>query len=210
MSRTDQDRLEEILLAIETIDRHLQRGPLEDLLVFDAICMRISQIGEAVRTLGPETKSRAPEIPWQDVAGMRNHLAHRYSKRAARSSPKPLSSICRDLGSPFALYWMVRVRQTHREDTPFLRVAQYLERHFTLGIEAVTPLRGQLRHSPVKGVVGDVGSLERKRQRAFAYGRVIVIRGNVGPTGQQPDCFDNLARNARLDVTVTLLKVCRN
>jgi len=78
VSRTDQERLEEILLAIETIDRHLQRGPLDDLLVFDAICMRISQIGETVRTLGPETKSRAPEIPWQDVAGMRNHLAHRY------------------------------------------------------------------------------------------------------------------------------------
>jgi len=78
VSRTDQERLEEILLAIETIDRHLQRDPLDDLLVFDAICMRISQIGETVRTLGPETKSRAPQIPWQDVAGMRNHLAHRY------------------------------------------------------------------------------------------------------------------------------------
>src|SRR5665811_2385972 len=78
-----QERLEEILLAIETIDRHLQRGPLDDLLVFDAICMRISQITLRIVT----------------------------SKPAARSSPKPLNSICRASGSPFTLCWMVRVRQ---------------------------------------------------------------------------------------------------
>lgn len=37
-----------------------------------------SGIGEAVRAISPELLEREPEIPWVDVAGMRNHLAHRY------------------------------------------------------------------------------------------------------------------------------------
>jgi uncharacterized protein with HEPN domain len=29
-------------------------------------------------TIDPDLLAREPETPWQDVAGMRNHLAHRY------------------------------------------------------------------------------------------------------------------------------------
>ena len=31
-----------------------------------------------MRAVGPELLAREPLIPWADVAGMRNHLAHRY------------------------------------------------------------------------------------------------------------------------------------
>ena len=47
-------------------------------LVFDAVRVRLIEIGEAVRAISPELLEREPEIPWVDVAGMRNHLAHRY------------------------------------------------------------------------------------------------------------------------------------
>jgi uncharacterized protein with HEPN domain len=36
------------------------------------------EIGEAVRAIDPAVLASEPDVPWQDVAGMRNHLAHRY------------------------------------------------------------------------------------------------------------------------------------
>lgn len=35
-------------------------------------------IGEAVKHLAPETREAAPEIPWADVAGLRDLIAHEY------------------------------------------------------------------------------------------------------------------------------------
>jgi uncharacterized protein with HEPN domain len=35
-------------------------------------------IGEAVKMLSAELTASEPEIPWKQIARMRNHLAHRY------------------------------------------------------------------------------------------------------------------------------------
>jgi uncharacterized protein with HEPN domain len=78
VSRRDEQRLEDILAAVEAIRQHLDRGGLDDGLVFDAVRVRLIEIGEAVRAITPEVLEREPGIPWVDVAGMRNHLAHRY------------------------------------------------------------------------------------------------------------------------------------
>ena len=47
-----------------------------------ANCMLIEAIGEAVRQVdkraGREFLNQRPEIPWQDVMSMRNHIAHGY------------------------------------------------------------------------------------------------------------------------------------
>ena len=47
-----------------------------------ASCMLIEAIGEGVKQLDKLTQSRLlderPEIPWQDVIGIRNHIAHGY------------------------------------------------------------------------------------------------------------------------------------
>lgn len=47
-----------------------------------ASCMLIEAIGEAVRQIDKITDSKLlqerPEIPWKDVIGIRNHIAHGY------------------------------------------------------------------------------------------------------------------------------------
>ena len=47
-----------------------------------ASCMLIEAIGEAVRQIDKITDGKLfaerPEIPWQDVIGIRNHIAHGY------------------------------------------------------------------------------------------------------------------------------------
>lgn len=40
--------------------------------------MRLVEIGEAAKALADETKALEPEIPWSQIARMRDRLAHRY------------------------------------------------------------------------------------------------------------------------------------
>ncbi len=78
MSRDDRTRLDDIAEACAAIRAHLDRGNLTDGLVFDAVCMRLVQIGEAAKTITPELLAREPVIPWRQVIAMRDRLAHRY------------------------------------------------------------------------------------------------------------------------------------
>lgn len=47
-----------------------------------ASCMLIEAIGESVKLIDKMTDGKLlverPEIPWEDVIGMRNHIAHGY------------------------------------------------------------------------------------------------------------------------------------
>jgi uncharacterized protein with HEPN domain len=74
----ERQRLADIQAAIDAIRSHLQRGDLSDGLVFDAVRIRLLEIGEAVKALPAELLDTQPGIPWRQVAGMRDHLAHRY------------------------------------------------------------------------------------------------------------------------------------
>ena len=78
MSRHDADRLDDITAAIEAIRSHVERGPLSDSLVSDAVRIRLLEIGEAVKALPEHLTSTEPDIPWRQIARMRDHLAHRY------------------------------------------------------------------------------------------------------------------------------------
>lgn len=78
MSRHDRQRLDDIAAAITAIREHLSRGDLTDGLVFDAVRVRLIEIGEAVKRLPAELLEQETRIPWREVAGMRDRLAHRY------------------------------------------------------------------------------------------------------------------------------------
>ena len=66
----------------------------------DAVIRKREIIGEAVKQLSDPTKERQPEIPWKQIAGMRDRLTHDY------------------FGVDLALVWRVVER-----DLPVLKVA---------------------------------------------------------------------------------------
>ncbi len=51
---------------------------LSDRMRQDAIIRKLEIIGEAVKRLSDETRALRPDIPWQQIAGMRDRLTHAY------------------------------------------------------------------------------------------------------------------------------------
>ena len=45
-----------------------------------AILYQVLVIGEATKRLSPEFRAQHPQIPWKDIAGMRDILAHQYDR----------------------------------------------------------------------------------------------------------------------------------
>ncbi len=78
MSRNDYEWLTDVIEAIEAIRNYQERGSLSDGLIFDAVRLRLIEIGEAVKRLSPALLSSEPDLPWEAIAGMRDRLAHRY------------------------------------------------------------------------------------------------------------------------------------
>ena len=60
MTYRDRQRLSDIQAAIDAIRSHLQRGTLADGLVFDAVRIRLLEIGEAVKALPADLLSAEP------------------------------------------------------------------------------------------------------------------------------------------------------
>jgi uncharacterized protein with HEPN domain len=80
--RDDSVYLRHVLDAILRIEEYTQGTAREDFLHShlrqDAAIRQIEVIGEAVKKLSSEMKTGHPEIPWKDVAGMRDKLIHDY------------------------------------------------------------------------------------------------------------------------------------
>ncbi len=86
------DILHDILAAIDAIGAHTARGDLSDGLIFDAVRIRLLEIGEAVKALPMALLDSEPSIPWSQIAGMRDHLAHRYFDTPPMPSSRPPST----------------------------------------------------------------------------------------------------------------------
>ena len=82
MSRSVADRLRNIIHSADLAVRHaggLDAGALSaNADRRDATLFRIAVIGEAVSHLPAEVQALAPEIPWNDIKNMRNHIVHGY------------------------------------------------------------------------------------------------------------------------------------
>lgn len=79
--RDDRERLLDVLEAIERVEKYADRGRAEfeaNELVQVWVVRHLEIIGEAVRGITPAVQSRHPEVPWREVAALRNVLAHEY------------------------------------------------------------------------------------------------------------------------------------
>ena len=74
--------LEHILESAEAVAEHIQGLTKQDFLksrkAQDAVLRRLEIIGEATKRLTPEVRNRDAQIPWREIAGMRDILIHEY------------------------------------------------------------------------------------------------------------------------------------
>ncbi len=51
---------------------------MENTQIQDAVLRRLEVIGEAVKGIGEDVRSRYPAVPWKEIAGMRDVLIDAY------------------------------------------------------------------------------------------------------------------------------------
>jgi uncharacterized protein with HEPN domain len=80
--RTDIEYLADTKEAVLRINTYIQDLTfelfLEDKKTQDAVVRNLEIIGEAAKNISEELKSRFPQIPWKDLAGVRDKLIHHY------------------------------------------------------------------------------------------------------------------------------------
>ena len=80
--KDDRLYIEHILLSIERIESYItgenHQSFSDDYLTQDAVVRQLEIIGEATKRISKEFRSINPQVPWSDMAGMRDVLIHDY------------------------------------------------------------------------------------------------------------------------------------
>lgn len=75
-------RAQDILSAISEIEIYTKHSTFEDFskdkMAIRAATACFSVIGEAVNHIPDAIKKKHPEVPWEQIKGMRNRIAHEY------------------------------------------------------------------------------------------------------------------------------------
>lgn len=84
MARSPHDHLADVIEAIGKIREYTRGGKQafrRGSMARDAVVARLIQVGQAVKDAQDEGLDLAaldPSVPWRDIAGMRDRLAHKY------------------------------------------------------------------------------------------------------------------------------------
>ncbi len=82
MMRNPELYLKDILESIDLIEQFVIGMELDDfkkdIKTSDAVIKRFENIGEATKNISDEIRAKHPEIPWKEMAGMRDKLVHFY------------------------------------------------------------------------------------------------------------------------------------
>jgi uncharacterized protein with HEPN domain len=82
MKKNDLIYLNHILNSIERINEYTAGMEKEDFLfnnlVQDATIRQIEIIGEATKNISQDLREKYRQVPWSDIAGMRDRLSHHY------------------------------------------------------------------------------------------------------------------------------------
>ena len=80
--RNDLVYLKHILDSISWIENYISEIKYQDFmnnhLVQDGIVRQVEIVGEATKNLSQKIKNKYSEVPWKDIAGMRDKLIHGY------------------------------------------------------------------------------------------------------------------------------------
>lgn len=97
MSRDVRVYLADIAERCDRISRYVadmdETAWASDDLTQDAVVRNLEVIGEAVKRLPMDVREANPDVPWQDIAGLRDILIHEYE------------------GVDFAIVWDVAVNE---------------------------------------------------------------------------------------------------
>ncbi|MDB9526001.1 DUF86 domain-containing protein [Oscillatoria sp. CS-180] len=81
-SRDWQQRVQDILTAIDSIQNRLQGLSFEDFVTNDvlveSVLYQLIVIGEAAINIPSAVKAENPKLPWRKMSDMRNIMAHEY------------------------------------------------------------------------------------------------------------------------------------
>lgn len=83
MSRSDVHRLADMIMAADEIAAIVQRGRDafdSDIVLRRAVERCLEIIGEASKAMSSDLTDAHPEIPWSDMAKVRDRLSHHYHR----------------------------------------------------------------------------------------------------------------------------------
>lgn len=74
--------LEDMLEALDRVQRYVGDRSFEDFahdeLRIDGVVRNLELLGEAAKHIPQDLRDRHPSVPWRNIAGLRDVLAHQY------------------------------------------------------------------------------------------------------------------------------------
>ena len=102
MTRVYSDYVRDMLEAARKAEEFIGGMTLEQFLADDktnyAVVRAITIVGEAAKKIPEQVRTRYPDVPWREIAGMRDKVTHEYFgvdlRRVYETVRRDLPSLC--------------------------------------------------------------------------------------------------------------------